>query len=185
MAIIKATVLVLTLLSTFTVFSMPSLQTLFVSEYPSTYNRRLDSCATCHMPIVKDFLNGYGLALKQSKINFKRIEKLDSDNDGKPNIEEIMNFTFPGSQVNDDPENFIFTTATKGEIYFAHEMHVSADGYGIKGDCSKCHSPDMFPKKFDDTISVRSKAHAICWKCHKKSGSENAPKKCGDCHMTR
>ncbi len=160
--------------------AIPSYQTAFVAAYPAVSGTKLNSCSTCHMPIVSDFLNGYGLAVKERKTDFKSIEELDSDGDGKSNIVEINAGTLPGSHAS-EPEHFVFTNP-KGSVSFNHEMHVVGEAYISKGRCDMCHSADGFPKVFNDNESVKDKAHVLCWKCHKDSGNPNAPKKCGDCH---
>ena len=168
------------------IYATPSLKTSFIGEYPSLRETKLDSCTTCHMPVVKDFLNQYGLDLKQSKINFKAIEGKDSDGDGTTNIQELNGSGFPGSFAN-FPEYFIFTNK-KGDIHFNHESHVAGDSYVSKGNCKNCHDPtgtensELFPRRFDDRILIKSTAHRVCWKCHRESGSENAPTKCNGCH---
>ena len=133
------------------------------------------------MPIVKDFLNSYGLAVKEKKLDFKSIEELDSDADGKSNIAEINAGTLPGSQAS-EPEHFVFTNP-KGNVSFNHEMHVAGEAYISKGRCDLCHGEAGFTKFFNDTESIKDKAHVLCWKCHKDSGNPKAPQKCGDCHV--
>ena len=159
----------------------PSYQTAFVAAYPTVSATKLNGCATCHMPIVKDFLNSYGLAVKEKKLDFKSIEELDSDADGKSNIAEINAGTLPGSQAS-EPEHFVFTNP-KGNVSFNHEMHVAGEAYISKGRCDLCHGEAGFTKFFNDTESIKDKAHVLCWKCHKVSGNPKAPQKCGDCHV--
>ena len=168
------------LLTANTVFATPSLLTAFISEYPANREGELDSCATCHMPVIKDFLNNYGIAVRDNRLDFKKFEKIDSDGDGKSNLQEINAQSFPGSQAA-YVEYFVFTNK-KGNVDFNHEMHVIEDSYLSKGKCSNCHGVGKFPKFFNDNVLARKEAHRICWKCHKTSGSENAPKKCGECH---
>jgi len=169
------------------VLATPSLQTAFVAKYPATRETRLDSCTTCHMPNVKDFLNGYGLALKEARMDFSKIEDIDSDEDGDTNIEEIKNERFPGSQAT-FPEYYIFHVNFSdedrelGKVHFNHEMHVIKESFLSKGRCANCHGKDLFPKRFDDNVSVRPLAHQICWRCHETSGSKLAPKDCTQCH---
>ncbi|NQT36164.1 MAG: hypothetical protein HQ581_01665, partial [Planctomycetes bacterium] len=95
------------LLGASSVFAIPSLQTAFIAHYPELRESQLNSCTTCHMPAKKDFLNGYGLALKDARMDFEKVEELDSDEDGTTNIEEIKEELFPGSQGK-FPEYFIF-----------------------------------------------------------------------------
>ncbi len=155
----------------------------FTAAYPSVRGTQLESCAACHSPVKADFLNGYGLDLrdKGKKLNFSAIEALDSDEDGKSNIVEIKAESFPGSQVK-TAEYLIFTNG-KGDVHFNHEMHVTGPAYNILGDCSKCHAADMFPKYFNDNTPIRDKAHTICWRCHTESRSANAPLQCDGCHL--
>ncbi len=174
-----------------TVLATPSLETLFIAEYPFLRATKLDSCSTCHMPIVSDSLNSYGLALKNvrenGEIDFKATEGLDSDGDTKSNLDELKNKSAPGSQA-DQAEYFVFTN-TKGRVHFNHETHVASKSYLSAGVCGNCHATkdsnvtDLFQKKFDDSISLRTEAHKICLGCHKTSGNEGAPVKCGDCHL--
>ena len=168
-------------------FAIPSLQTAFIAQYPEARDTRLDSCTTCHMPSVKDFLNNYGLALKEAKMDFKKIEELDADEDGQTNIVEIKDESFPGSLAT-FAEYFIFHVDFSdedpelGKIHFNHEMHVIKESFLSKGKCNNCHGKDLFPKKFDDKKSVRGIAHQICWRCHETSGSKLSPKDCTGCH---
>lgn len=158
----------------------PSIQTKFVATYPTTMDTKLDSCVTCHMPVTKDFLNGYGLALRDAKLVFQTIEEQDSDGDGHANKKEIDKLHPPGSHAW-YPEYYIFNNP-KGKVAFNHEAHVAEESYLSRGSCQTCHGPDKFPRMFDDSKSVRTTAHRLCWRCHKKSGSENAPKNCAGCH---
>ena len=192
----KNIILVTGLLTTSILFATPSLNTYMIAEYPFPKITKLNSCTTCHMPVVKDFLNTYGLMMRDKKvngeINLKSLEQLDSDNDGKKNIDEIKNKSFPGSQA-DYPEYFVFNN-TKGEVHFNHEMHIAATSYLSNGVCTSCHNnslstnptgsnEQLFQKRFDDVISLRTEAHRICITCHKASGNEAAPVKCNDCHQ--
>jgi mono/diheme cytochrome c family protein len=155
----------------------------FVAHYPETKGTQLDSCATCHMPNLADFLNGYGLDVRENPTDFSAIEDQDSDGDGKSNLEEITELAFPGSQA---PylEYFIFNNP-KAEVHFNHELHSLEPAYGSSGNCANCHAEGLFPKVFDDTVSIRKQAHSTCLRCHMRSGSESAPIKCGECHMAR
>lgn len=169
------------------VYATPSLQTALVAKYPQIRETQLDSCVTCHMPVAKGFLNEYGLALQEAKMNFEQIEDLDSDEDGRTNAEEIRNQGFPGSHAT-FPEYFIFHVAFSkedpelGKVHFNHEMHVIKESFLSKGRCTNCHGEDLFPKKYDDSKPVRPLAHQLCWRCHETSGSKLAPKDCTGCH---
>ena len=169
------------------VYAMPSLQTALVAKYPHIRQSQLDSCTTCHMPVVKGFLNEYGLALQEATMKFEQVEGLDSDGDGRTNLEEIQDHTFPGSQAT-FPEYFIFHVPFSkkdpelGKVHFNHEMHVLKESFLSKGRCANCHSEGLFPKRYDDTESVRPLAHTVCWRCHETSGSKLAPKDCTGCH---
>ena len=173
--------LVASLLFTQLLYATPSIQTAFISEYTFLKKTALDSCNTCHMPIVDQFLNPYGLALKQSPLGFKKIEQLDSDGDGIKNIDEIKAKQNPGSRANAG-ENFAFNNP-QGRVDFAHGSHVMDPAYLSKGNCGNCHGPALFAKIFDDSKSVQDLAHKVCVGCHKASGSGNAPQDCGDCHQ--
>ncbi len=168
-------------------FAIPSLQTAFISQYPALRDTPLQSCTTCHMPVKKDFLNSYGLALRESKMDFKEIEALDSDGDKVSNIDEINDESFPGSRAT-SPEYYIFHVDFSekdpelGKVHFNHEMHVIKDSYLSKGRCKNCHGKNLFPKEFNDTVSIRHLAHQICWRCHETSGSAMAPRDCSGCH---
>ena len=165
----------------------PSLQTGMLAQYPFIRDTQVESCVTCHMPAKKDFLNDYGLALRDAKINFKEIEDLDSDGDGVSNLDEIKDETFPGSLA-DTPEYFMFHVdfskddPNLGRVHFNHEMHVIKESFLSKGNCKNCHGKRLFPKVFDDKVSIRQLAHQICWRCHETSGSELAPTDCTGCH---
>ncbi|HLE09945.1 MAG: hypothetical protein A2504_03010 [Bdellovibrionales bacterium RIFOXYD12_FULL_39_22] len=184
----KYIIILLSQLFTITLlFATPSLTTLFIAEYPFLRNSKLHACTTCHMPVVKDSLNSYGLSLRASKMDFKAVEDADSDLDTKKNIDELNDKAFPGSHAT-YPEYFIFTNK-KGNIDFNHEMHVAAPSYLSSGNCDNCHdapnnkATDLFLKRFDDNISLRSEGHRLCWRCHRESGSANAPVQCGGCHQ--
>ncbi|MBI2520848.1 MAG: cytochrome c3 family protein [Bdellovibrio sp.] len=166
----------------FQLFATQSYLSVFTASYPTVRGTQLESCATCHSPIKADFLNAYGLDLrdKGKKFNFKIIEGLDSDQDGKSNIDEIKVESYPGSQVG-AAEYLIFTNKN-GDVHFNHEMHVTSASYTVNGDCNKCHGVDMFPKYFDNNVPVKDKAHTICWRCHTESGNPNAPLRCEGCH---
>ena len=169
------------------VFATPSLQTAFVAHYPETRETQIDSCTTCHMPNVKDFLNSYGLAVKEARVDFAKIEDLDSDGDGDTNLEEIKNHRFPGSHAT-FPEYYIFHVnfsakhPERGEVHFNHEMHVIKESFLSKGRCANCHGKDLFPMRYDDSVSIRPLAHQLCWRCHETSGSKLAPTDCIQCH---
>ena len=168
--------------------AIPSLETALIKQYPALRDTQLQSCTTCHMPAKEDFLNDYGLALKEAKMDFKKIEELDSDQDGKTNIQEIVDETFPGSQ-SIGPEYYLFHVNFSeddpelGKVHINHEMHVIKDSFLSNGRCHNCHGgKHLFPKKFDDNKSVREIAHQVCWRCHETSGSKIAPKDCTGCH---
>jgi len=170
-----------------TVLATPGMQTAFVATYPEIRDSQINNCTVCHMPSVKDFLNNYGLALKEAKMDFKAIEAEDSDKDGTTNVEEIQNERFPGSHAT-FPEYYIFHVNFSkedpelGKVHFNHEMHTIKESFLSKGRCANCHGKDLFPKKFDDGVSVRPLAHQLCWRCHETSGSKLAPKDCTQCH---
>lgn len=170
------------------VHAIPSLETALIKKYPELRDTQLQSCTTCHYPAKQDFLNDYGLALQEARMDFEKIEELDSDGDGKTNKEEILDATFPGSQAT-GPEYYIFHVNFSeddpelGKVHFNHEMHVIKDSFLAQGRCNACHgSKDLFPKQFDDTQSVREIAHQVCWRCHETSGSKLAPTTCIGCH---
>ncbi|MBI3535575.1 MAG: cytochrome c3 family protein [Deltaproteobacteria bacterium] len=167
------------------VFALPSIQKAFTDKYPATVGSQLNSCATCHMPIKADFLNTYGIALRDSKLNFDAIADIDSDEDGKTNIKEITELTPPGSQA-DEFEQFIFINKA-GNIYFNHAAHVMNADYTINGNCTLCHVDDTnhFPKYFNATTLVKTQGHATCLGCHRTSGHANAPTQCMGCHKNK
>lgn len=175
------------LLQSRSALAIPSLQTAFIAQYPFLRDTSLDSCTTCHMPAEKDFLNGYGIALRDARMNFEEIEDEDSDGDGTSNIDEINDESFPGSRAT-APEYFVFhvkfskTDPEVGAVHFNHEMHVVKESFLSNGRCSNCHGKNKFPRKFDDTKSIRPLAHTICWRCHETSGSKLAPRDCTGCH---
>ncbi len=170
------------------VYATPSLQTAMVAKYPQLRQTQLDSCTTCHMPAVKEFLNEYGVALKEAKLDFAQVEALDSDQDGRTNLAEIQAHSFPGSQAT-FPEYFIFHVPFSkedpelGKVHFNHEMHVAKESFLSKGRCSNCHGEDLFSMRYNDNQPVRPLAHTVCWRCHETSGSKLAPKDCTGCHV--
>jgi hypothetical protein len=169
------------------VSAMPSMQTALVKQYPPVKGTSLDNCGTCHLPAKQDFLNGYGLALREARLDFARIEALDSDGDGRSNAQEIREGTNPGSQAK-YPEYFIFHVdfdpkkPEAGAVHFNHEWHVVKDSFLSKGRCVTCHDKNLFPREFNDQVSVRAIAHQLCWRCHETSGSKQAPTDCKGCH---
>jgi hypothetical protein len=169
------------------VSAMPSIQTAFVKQYPFTKGTSLDNCATCHLPAKKDFLNGYGLAVREARLDFAKIENLDSNGDGRRNIQKIRDGSNPGSQAK-YPEYFIFHVnfdpkkPELGAVHFNHEWHVIKDSFLSKGRCANCHDKNLFPREFNDRVSVRAIAHQVCWRCHETSGSKLAPTDCKGCH---
>lgn len=73
-------------------------------EYPSSCQTLQDattsteSCVLCHTGGFN--FNAYGQALKDANNNFASIENLDSDGDGRTNIQEIAeDCTFPGDSA--------------------------------------------------------------------------------------
>lgn len=170
-----------------TAYATPSLQTAMIARYPKLRNTPLQSCVTCHMPVKEDFLNAYGLDLRDAQMKFEEIEDLDSDNDGVSNIDEIRDESFPGSQAK-SPEYYIFHVNFSekdkelGAVHFNHEMHVIKESFLSQGRCNDCHGKNLFPKEFNDDVSVRELAHQICWRCHETSGSKMAPTDCTGCH---
>ncbi len=168
-------------------YATPSLQTAMVSRYPGLRETPLQGCGTCHMPVKADFLNGYGLALRDAKMGFEEIEQLDSDGDGLTNIDEINDESFPGSHAT-SPEYYIFhvnfseSDPDLGMVHFNHEMHVIKESFLSKGRCTNCHGKNLFPKEFNDSVSTRELAHQVCWRCHETSGSKLAPTDCTGCH---
>jgi len=169
-------------------YATPSLQMAMVAKYPQIRQTQVDSCTTCHMPVAKDFLNEYGLALKEAKLDFAQVEALDSDQDGRTNLAEIQALSFPGSQAT-LPEYFIFHVPFSkadpelGKVHFNHEMHVAKASFLSLGRCANCHGEDLFPMRYNDNESVRPLAHTVCWRCHETSGSKLAPKDCTGCHV--
>jgi hypothetical protein len=169
-------------------WATPSVQTAFIANYPELRETQVDSCGTCHMPVIKDTLNDYGLNLREAKMNFREIEELDSDQDGRTNIEEIREASFPGSQAA-YPEYYVFhvkfsaSDPELGKVHFNHEMHVVKESFLSSGRCDTCHSQELFPMRFDDNVSVRHLSHQVCWRCHETSGSKLAPKNCTSCHL--
>ena len=165
----------------------PSLQTAMLAQYPFIRDTQVENCVTCHMPAKADFLNGYGLALRDAKMSFEEVGDLDSDGDGVSNLDEIKDETFPGSLAT-TPEYYIFHVDFSkddpklGEVHFNHEMHVIKESFLSKGKCKNCHGKHQFPKVFNDKESVRALSHQICWRCHETSGSKLAPTDCTDCH---
>ncbi len=162
-------------------------QQALIEKYPELKNGQLNNCATCHMPIVSDFLNNYGLALKESvkqsgKVDFEFVATLDSDGDAVLNSDEIAKQTPPGSQAT-LLEQFEFTG--KGTVSFDHASHSMNSSYFSSGKCQMCHSADGFPKMFNDKVSVKTQAHKLCLGCHKEQhaqGNTNPPKQCSECH---
>ncbi len=169
------------LISVAPAFATPGIMKRFIAVYPAVAESQLATCRTCHMPVISSSLNGYAIALRDNGLDFKAIEGLDSDGDGRGNLEEISAKELPGSQAGAD-ELFLFT-ARMGNVTFNHEAHSLDPAYGINGKCVTCHGENGFPRRFDDTVTLQKMAHEICKECHKNSGNENAPKQCRQCHI--
>ena len=178
--ILMRTIVTLALFIPTLAFATPGIMKKFIAMYPEITDSQLASCRTCHMPAEKDFLNSYGIALRENLLDFSAVEAQDVDGDGAGNIEEIQALQLPGSQAQQD-EVFVFTNRI-GAITFNHEKHSLAKEYQSEGVCSNCHSDDTFPRKFDDNVYWQKIAHPLCKGCHKKSDSTNAPKRCFECH---
>ena len=165
-----------------TASATPSIEAMFIKQYPQAANSALQSCATCHMPMKEGNINPYGAALKNAKYNFAAIETLDSDGDGKSNLEEITTFTNPGSQAMEN-EIFLFLSRMP-TVRFNHAAHLTASEYGINADCTHCHNRQglTFPQAYDAKTLVKDQAHSICVDCHRSSGNPEAPTQCAGCH---
>lgn len=173
-------IVVLALIFPVTASATPGIMKRFIARYSLDDDSQLASCRTCHMPIVKDCLNPFAIALRDNGLDFGAIEGGDADEDGVSNIEEIRAMQLPGSQAQPD-EVFVFTNRI-GAITFNHEKHSLAKEYRSEGKCSNCHSPEKFPRRFDDNVSWQNVAHQLCKGCHKESGSKVAPQSCFKCH---
>ncbi len=165
------------------VYATPGIMKLFVAQYPDTAGSQLDSCRTCHLPAEKDCLNVYAQAVKEKSFDFKALEELDSDSDGRTNLEEIKDKQLPGSQAGED-ELFVFT-ARMGNVTFNHEKHSLDEAYRTRGKCENCHTQATFPRKFDDNAKWQKIAHIVCKNCHKEAKTPNAPTKCKECHIKK
>lgn len=90
--------------------AMPTYPKAFQEHYKIKKGTQLfnASCAVCHKLPVNGRLNPYGQDLQKAMRSLKtkavtpealkRIEKLDSDRDGRKNIEEIKGDTNPGEK---------------------------------------------------------------------------------------
>ncbi|MCM2279021.1 MAG: cytochrome c family protein [Oligoflexia bacterium] len=164
-------------------FALPVMQSAFLEKYPATVNTALASCATCHLPIKEGFVNSYGLALKNAKLDFAAIEGLPSAVAGKTNLEQITALLNPGSQAV-DPEVFDFPNEM-GTVRFNHGGHIMNANTKITGNCGACHGEGekQFPKVFDPTVVLKAAAHTTCIGCHKAVAVPAAPTKCAGCHQ--
>lgn len=102
----------------------------------NTSKTRLDSCETCHIPDnqfkvkscenchlsykseKKKYLNPYGMDLKNNNkvsedLAFRKVESLDSDNDGTPNKDEIRGKSFPGDNTDKPRKNVALIVINK------------------------------------------------------------------------
>ena len=73
-------------------FAKPAVLSSFKVKYPTA--KTLFTCKTCHDATPK--LNYYGMELQKSALDFAAFEAVDSDGDGKTNLEEITAGTNPG-----------------------------------------------------------------------------------------
>ncbi len=164
-----------------TLLATMAIEKMFTETYPHVEGTPLQNCRTCHSPVVEDFLNTYGLELKESGLDFGVVEENDADNDDTSNKQEILNLTLPGSQAA-APGFFIFNNR-RGEVHFNHVAHTADPAYLSKGNCSNCHLSNTFDKEFDDHKKVKRVAHKVCRQCHTNSESEKAPTTCAGCHQ--
>ena len=79
------------------VLANPRTKAAFVKMYSQVKGTKLDNCKTCHVSVPK--LNPYGLSLKTAKLDFAKVEKLDSDGDDATNLVEIQAGTSPGDKT--------------------------------------------------------------------------------------
>ena len=114
----KCLILLVAITMISTASALPEILDAFNQKY-STSKTKLDSCELCHIPDKptekscgfchknyykpgKEKFNPFGKDV-QKNLNldrdhfFKKIEVLDSDTDGIPNIDEIRNKSFPGN----------------------------------------------------------------------------------------
>jgi hypothetical protein len=92
--------------------------TAFVAKYPATTNSKLNSCTLCHVTTNPVVLNPYGADYKAQGRNaaaFTAIQSLDSDVDGRTNLQEITALTFPGN-ANDPPAATATPTRTPTSV---------------------------------------------------------------------
>ncbi len=168
------------------VYAMPAMQSAFVRAYPTTKGGVLDNCTTCHLPNIKNGMNRFALDLQKANLNFKTVEKLDSDKDGVSNKSEILEGLFPGSKNSNGGGTFTYKNS-KGLLHFAHEKHLSEQNYGKKFNCNSCHFKDGFKKEFKGTANLYKLAHKLCLDCHanKNPNSTKAALKCTSCHVEK
>lgn len=179
-------------------FAIRAIQDRFIKHYDAQIpegeiklkDGPLDSCATCHQPVIDQALNYYGLALKNNLLNFAALEAdaLDSDKDRVSNVDEILrDHSNPGSHAKDE-NNFVFTVCNKKvkqyypdickssiimpDVLFPHTKHVDDFGLG----CSDCHYAGAFEKKQFDNITMnnntRFMGHEECSDCHRISRND-------------
>jgi len=113
---------------------------LFAQAYPAAAGTPLDSCLLCHTDPAapdEDNLNRYGRDWEDGDLGDKNflagaLVRRDSDGDGAPNGDEILQLSFPGNASSSTPPTTTTTipgTPPNGQALFA-------------AGCAACHGPN-------------------------------------------
>ncbi len=98
----------------------------------------IDTCRLCHTIIPA--LNSYGTAFRTASRNFAAIEGLDSDGDGRTNIQEITAGTFPGEADGSAPESAVYTMTVTKAGSGSGTVTSAPEGISCGSDCSQSYS---------------------------------------------
>ena len=118
----------------------PKFMSEFAEAYPTAAGTNLDTCLLCHTDPARpseDNLNNYGRDFEDGDIGDKdflapNLVNRDSDGDGVPNGQEILQLSLPGDPSSSAPPTTTTTlpgTPPDGQALFAAR-------------CAACHGPD-------------------------------------------
>ena len=121
--------------------AIPDFLAAFNANYPAAVGSRISNCVLCHDirqegSETEYELNRYSRDLKEAGLNFRAVERIDSDGDGYRNLQEIRAFTYPGNAA-DNPATVVTTTTVPGGTTTS-----TAPGSGgalYAASCAGCH----------------------------------------------
>ena len=121
--------------------AIPDFLAAFNANYPAAVGSRISNCVLCHDirqegSETEYELNRYSRDLKEAGLNFRAVERIDSDGDGYRNLQEIRAFAYPGNAA-DNPATVVTTTTVPGGTTTS-----TAPGSGgalYAASCAGCH----------------------------------------------